>query len=67
MRPHLEYWVQCWSPHLRKAITTKESVQHRVKRFSPGIARLIYEERLLEMRVLYMEKEVVARGSDGDV
>ena len=46
VRPHLEYVVQAWVPHLKQFINTLERVQHRFTRLFPGIRHLPYEERL---------------------
>ena len=46
VRPHLEYAVQAWSPHLVKDITKLENVQRRATRMIQGFRGLDYMERL---------------------
>ena len=51
VRPHLEYVVQAWAPHLKQDINTLERVQHRFTRLFPGIRHLPYEERLQKLNI----------------
>ena len=46
VRPHLEYAVQAWNPHLQADIDKVESVQRRTTRIPTGFGKLEYEERL---------------------
>ena len=46
VRPHLEYCIQAWNPHLRKEIDMLEKIQRRATKLIPGLRDLRYEERM---------------------
>jgi len=46
IRPHMEYCVQAWSPHLVKDIQTLESFQRTATKIVPTLRKLPYESRL---------------------
>ena len=46
VRPHLEYCIQAWRPHLRKDIDKLERVQRRATRMTPEMQTRCYEDRL---------------------
>ncbi len=45
VRPHLQYAMQFWSPHLAKDIAKLEVVQHRATKMIPSLCNKSYEER----------------------
>ena len=45
VRPHLEYCIQAWSPHLRKDIDMLDKIQRRATKLIPGLRDLTYEEK----------------------
>ena len=55
MRPHLEYCVQAWRPHLQKDINLLERVQHRATKMIVNFTNLPYEERLLRLKLTTLE------------
>ena len=51
VRPHLEYCIQQWSPHIKQDIDMLEQVQRKTTRMIPNISHLSYEDRLKEMNL----------------
>ena len=51
VKPHLDYAVQAWSPHLQVDIDKTERVQRRATRIPIGFEKLEYEERLKRFSV----------------
>jgi ribonuclease P/MRP protein subunit RPP40 len=56
IRPHLEYSIQAWSPHLRKDIDTLETVQKAATNLVPELRRYDYETRLEKLGITTLEK-----------
>jgi hypothetical protein len=55
VRPHLEYCVQAWRPHLIKDIKLIENVQRRATRMIPELHGQTYEQRLLKVNLTTLE------------
>ena len=55
VRPHLEYCIQAWNPHLRKDVDMLEQIQRRATKHIPELRDLTYEERLKECGLTTLE------------
>ena len=57
VRPHLEYCIQAWIPHLRKDVDMLEKIQRRETKLIPELRDLTYEERLKECGLTTLETQ----------
>ena len=55
VRPHLEYCIRAWNPHLRKDVDMLEKIQRRATKLIPELRDLTYEERLKECGLTTLE------------
>jgi ribonucleases P/MRP protein subunit RPP40 len=55
VRPHLEYCIQAWSPHLRKDIELLERVQRSATELVPDLRGFTYEVRLQKLGLTTLE------------
>ena len=55
VRPHLDYCMQIWSPHMRKDIDLVERVQHRATKLIPNLRKLSYERRIKQCNLMTLE------------
>ena len=51
LRPHLEFCIQSWSPHLVKDIEVMERVQKAATNLVPQLRKLSYPVRLKKARL----------------
>ena len=66
VRPHLEYCIQAWKPHLKKYIDNLKIVQRRVTNLIPELRILSYEDRVQQCKLTTLETRRV-RGDQIDV
>ena len=52
VRPHLEYAVQFWSPHLRRDIDKMERVHRKATKMIPEIPNHSYQQRLKYLELI---------------
>ena len=55
VRPHLDYCIQAWRPHLRKDIDRLERVQRRGTKIIEGLEGLSYLDRLNDFGLTTLE------------
>ena len=55
VRPHLDYCVQVWRPHLQKDIKLIEGVQRRATKLLPTLKNKTYHERLHILKLTTLE------------
>ena len=51
VRSHLHYASSVWNPYKQKHIDDLENVQRRATRQLPTLAKLSYEERLIQLKI----------------
>ena len=57
IRPHLDYCVQEWRPHLKKDIKIPEKIQYRATKMIYGLKDYSYEDRLRMIGLSTLEEE----------
>ena len=55
VRPHLEYGIQSWRPHLKKIIDKLERVQRRVTQLIAELRIISYEDRVQQCKLTTLE------------
>ena len=55
VRPHLDYCIPVWRPHLKKDIALLENVQKRATKLMEGFKNLSYPERLRQLHLTTLE------------
>ena len=56
VRPHMEFAVQFWSPHLRGDVNKMERIQHRATKMIPELRNKDYPQRLEELKLISLER-----------
>ena len=57
VRPHLEYCIQAWRPHLKKYIDKLERVQRRATKLIPELRILSYEDRVQQCKLTTLRQD----------
>jgi ribonuclease P/MRP protein subunit RPP40 len=55
-RPHMEYFVQAWTPYLHKGNLCLKQVQRRAMKMVKGLKRMEYKEMLKQLGLLKLEE-----------
>ena len=55
VRPHLDYCMQVWNPHLIKDKTMLEKVQARATKLIPSLKDLPYPDRISRLNLTTLE------------
>ncbi len=63
VRPHLDYAMQVWSPHMEKDKALIEKVQARATKLIPSLKNNTYQERLDKLNLTTMEKRREREGT----
>ena len=61
VKPHLECYIQMWSPQYRRDVDLLECIQRRTTKMIHGVEHLSYEDRLREASLQPGEKKAVRR------
>jgi hypothetical protein len=56
VRPHLEFGLQVWRPHLQNHIKILETVQRKVTKLIPELRHAGYKQRLEALNLTTLEK-----------
>ena len=56
VRPHVEFCIQAWSPHLKRDIQCLEKVQRRATRMVIVMRNASYEIRLMKLELISLAK-----------
>ena len=58
-RPHLEYAVRFWSPHLRRDIDKMERVQIKATKMIQEIQNHSYQQRLKDLELIHLVQRIL--------
>jgi len=57
VRPHLEYCIQVWSPHLATDVLCLEKIQRAATKIVPGLKKLEYGDQLKRLGLTTLESQ----------